>query len=120
MTLVQVSTGRGEFAAADGHVAAVEQLAEGYEQPLTLAITAWYHGLRHLVAGPPRPIRRDYAYDLWWTVRGLLGVAIDDLDRVATAYRHLLPHADLLAGAGSRAGDRTGRAGPRRARRPPR
>jgi DNA-binding SARP family transcriptional activator len=53
------------------------------------------------VAGPPAPIRRDYAYDLNWGVRGLLGVAIDDADRAGAAYEALRPFPELLAGAGS-------------------
>jgi hypothetical protein len=53
------------------------------------------------VAGSPTPIRRDYAYDLNWSVRGLLGVAIDDAQRAGAAYDALSPFPDLLAGAGS-------------------
>jgi hypothetical protein len=53
------------------------------------------------VAGRAAPIRRDYAMDLRWAVRGLLGVALDDPDRVADAHRELLPHSSLLAAAGS-------------------
>jgi DNA-binding SARP family transcriptional activator len=52
-------------------------------------------------AGEPGPIRRDYAFDLNWGIRGLLGVAVDDADRVAGAYRALAPFPELLAGAGS-------------------
>jgi DNA-binding SARP family transcriptional activator len=52
-------------------------------------------------AGPPTPIRRDYAYDLNWGVRGLLGVAIDDADRADAAYKALSPFPHLLAAAGS-------------------
>jgi DNA-binding SARP family transcriptional activator/energy-coupling factor transporter ATP-binding protein EcfA2 len=183
MALAQTSAAQGDLDGADEHIRAVESLADTYEQPLTMAIASWYHGLRELVggrlepaleaygraarqmarlsmwqgegdtvtattacawlsagrmgelaaswdrdstaarsypemyalalaqagrrsearqaAGDPRPIRRDYAFDLNWSIRGLLGVAIDDADRVADAYQALAPFADLLAGAGS-------------------
>jgi hypothetical protein len=52
-------------------------------------------------AGPLTPIRRDYAFDLNYAVRGLLGVAIDDRRRVDAAYAALLPFPHLLAAAGS-------------------
>lgn len=52
-------------------------------------------------AGEPRAIRKDYAFDLNWGIRGLLGLAIDDDDRVADSYQALAPFPDLLAGAGS-------------------
>ncbi len=52
-------------------------------------------------AGVPGPIRRDYAFDLHWGVRGLLAVAVDDPQRAVAAYRELLPYEDLLAAAGS-------------------
>lgn len=183
MALAQTSAAAGDLSSADGHVAAVESLAEAYGQPLAHAIASWYHGLRHVVAGDleaaqtayreserrmarlrmllqvddavtvttacawlavgrmgelvsrwdagsagaqvypelyalalahagrieearefagrPAPIRRDYAFDLNWTVRGLLGIAIDDPPRALDAYRQLLPYAHMLAAAGS-------------------
>jgi tetratricopeptide (TPR) repeat protein len=51
MALAQTDAAGGDLASADQHVAVVETLAETYEQPLTAAIAAWYHGLRHVVAG---------------------------------------------------------------------
>lgn len=67
---------------------------------LALASAGQVHEARR-VAGRPTPIRRDYAYDLNWGVRGLLGVAIDDAERAGAAYEALSPFPDLLAAAGS-------------------
>jgi tetratricopeptide (TPR) repeat protein len=185
MALAQTDAALGDLESADRRIAVVESLAETYEQPLTAAIAAWYHGLRLVVggdlegalaaygkaesmvsrlrmmpgqevgatitvttacawlavgrmgelaatwdegspaarafpelyalalahagrvaeartaAGEPAPIRRDYAFDLHWGVRGLLAVAIDDRQRADAAYRELAPFAHLLAAAGS-------------------
>lgn len=43
------------------------------------------------------PIPRDNFWDLYWAVRGLLGVALDDHERISAAYEQLLPYEDLVA-----------------------
>ncbi|MGF1646151.1 MAG: BTAD domain-containing putative transcriptional regulator [Kineosporiaceae bacterium] len=50
MALAQTDSALGDFESADRRIAAVEDLADTYEQPLTSAIAAWYHGLRRVVA----------------------------------------------------------------------
>ncbi len=53
------------------------------------------------VAGTPRPIRPDYYGRLFLVVRGLLGVAIGDRDRVMEAYEALVPYPDNIVTNGS-------------------
>ncbi|MGN9913868.1 BTAD domain-containing putative transcriptional regulator [Phytohabitans sp. LJ34] len=43
-------------------------------------------------------IRRDYVYDLRWTLRALHALATHDLARARAAYQALLPLEDLIAG----------------------
>ena len=50
-------------------------------------------------AGLPRPIRRDVLWLFMTGVRGLLAIAIDDLERAESAYQDLLPYAARPVGA---------------------
>jgi DNA-binding SARP family transcriptional activator len=50
LVLSQAHVKRADFAAADAHVERVEELARRYDRPLILALVAFYHGLRHVVA----------------------------------------------------------------------
>jgi DNA-binding SARP family transcriptional activator len=53
------------------------------------------------VAGQPVPLSHDRGWLFQTSIRGLLGVAIDDRERAVSAYRALLPCADQPAGADS-------------------
>jgi tetratricopeptide (TPR) repeat protein len=53
------------------------------------------------LAGRPRPIRRDVLWLFNTGVRGLLAIAIDDLERAESAYQDLLPYAARPVGADS-------------------
>ncbi|WP_129838391.1 BTAD domain-containing putative transcriptional regulator [Streptomyces sp. RFCAC02] len=50
---MQAGGALGDLAAADGHAAAVERLAERHERPLAGVFTEWYRALRTAVSGPP-------------------------------------------------------------------
>ena len=53
------------------------------------------------LAARPRPIRRDVLWLFNTGVRGLLAIAIDDLERAESAYQDLLPYAARPVGADS-------------------
>jgi DNA-binding SARP family transcriptional activator len=53
------------------------------------------------VAGQPRAIRQDRHWLLMTSIRGLLGMAIDDRERAESAYQALLPFANRPAGSDS-------------------
>jgi DNA-binding SARP family transcriptional activator len=53
------------------------------------------------VAGQPGPIRLDRHWLLMTSIRGLLGMAIDDRERAESAYQALLPFASRPAGSDS-------------------
>ncbi|HEY2237698.1 MAG TPA: BTAD domain-containing putative transcriptional regulator [Streptosporangiaceae bacterium] len=48
---LQARSGLGDFAAADGHAAALDDLGERHERPLVAVFTAWYRALRAAVSG---------------------------------------------------------------------
>lgn len=53
------------------------------------------------VAARPLPLSHGRGWLFLTAVSGLLGIAIDDRDRAASAYRALLPHSAQPAGAES-------------------
>ncbi|MFS0695427.1 BTAD domain-containing putative transcriptional regulator [Streptomyces nitrosporeus] len=57
---LQALSGLGDFAAADGQAAAVEELAERHERPLALVFTGWYRALRAAVSGDADAERAAY------------------------------------------------------------
>ncbi len=48
---MQARSALGDFAAADGHAAAAERLAERHERPLVGVFTAWFRALRLAASG---------------------------------------------------------------------
>ncbi len=48
---LQARSGLGDFAAADGHAAALDDLGERHERPLIAVFTTWYRALRAAVNG---------------------------------------------------------------------
>lgn len=64
---------------------------------LTLAASGRMEEARE-VAANPRPVRPDFFWLLQTGVRGLLGIAIGDRARAESAYRALLPHAEIPIG----------------------
>jgi DNA-binding SARP family transcriptional activator len=55
----------------------------------------------HAVAGRAVPVSRDRGWLFQTSIRGLLGIAIDDRERAVSAYQALLPYAEQPAGADS-------------------
>src|SRR5690606_18773188 len=51
LVLLECAAARGEFAVADEHAAAADQLARQYDLPAPAAVHAWYVGLRRMIAG---------------------------------------------------------------------
>jgi DNA-binding SARP family transcriptional activator len=50
LVLAQAHAKRADFVASNAQVEKIEQLARRYDHPLILAMVAFYHGLRHVVA----------------------------------------------------------------------
>jgi DNA-binding SARP family transcriptional activator len=48
---LQARSGKGDFTAADGHAAALDDLGERHERPLVAVFTTWYRALRAAVNG---------------------------------------------------------------------
>jgi DNA-binding SARP family transcriptional activator len=73
-----------------------------FMEPYALALTAAGRTAEaRRLAGRPRPIRRDVLWLFNTGVRGLLAIAIDDLERAESAYQDLLPYAARPVGADS-------------------
>ena len=73
-----------------------------FVEPYALALTAAGRTAEaRKLAGRPRPIRRDVLWLFNTGVRGLLAIAIDDLERAESAYQDLLPYAARPVGADS-------------------
>ena len=72
----------------------VSSLSAMFVEPYALALAASGRAAEaRAVAGRPRPIRRDHHWLFMTGVRGLLAIAIDDLERAESAYQSLLPFA---------------------------
>ena len=73
-----------------------------FVEPYALALAAAGRTAEaRAVAARPRPIRRDVLWLFMTGVRGLLAIAIDDLERADSAYQDLLPYAARPVGADS-------------------
>jgi DNA-binding SARP family transcriptional activator len=71
-----------------------------FVEPYALALAAVGRAAEaRAVAARPRPIRRDVHWLFMTGVRGLLAIAIDDLERAESAYQALLPYAARPVGA---------------------
>jgi hypothetical protein len=72
----------------------VSSMSAMFVEPYALALAASGRAAEaRAVAGRPRPIRRDHHWLFMTGVRGLLAIAIDDLERAESAYQSLLPFA---------------------------
>ena len=73
-----------------------------FVEPYALALAAAGRAAEaRAVAARPRPIRPDVLWLFMTGVRGLLAIAIDDLERAESAYQDLLPYAGRPVGADS-------------------
>ena len=73
-----------------------------FVEPYALALAAAGRTAEaRAVAARPRPIRRDVLWLFMTGVRGVLAIAIDDLERAESAYQDLLPYAARPVGADS-------------------
>ena len=72
-----------------------------FVEPYALALTAAGRTAEARKLARPRPIRRDVLWLFKTGVRGLLAIAIDDLERAESAYQDLLPYAARPVGADS-------------------
>ena len=75
-------------------IAAQHSLAGLFPELYALGLAAAGYGAEaRSVAGRPLPLRRDRAWLFLTGIRGLLGIAVDDRERIRSAYDALLPYA---------------------------
>jgi DNA-binding SARP family transcriptional activator len=85
-----------------GELEPPSSMSADFLEPYALALAAVGRTAEaRAVAGRPRPIRRDVLWLFMTGVRGLLAIAIDDLERAESAYQDLLPYAARPVGADS-------------------
>ena len=85
-----------------GELEPPSSMSADFLEPYALALAAAGRTAEaRAVAGLPRPIRRDILWLFMTGVRGLLAIAIDDLERAESAYQDLLPYAARPVGADS-------------------
>ena len=85
-----------------GELEPLSSMLAMFVEPYALALAAAGRAAEaRAVAARPRPIRRDHLWLFMTGVRGLLAIAIDDLERAESAYQDLLPYAARPVGADS-------------------
>ncbi|GII91497.1 BTAD domain-containing putative transcriptional regulator [Sinosporangium siamense] len=90
LVLLECSAARGDFAAADAHVAAAERLARKYGLPAPMAVGAWYAGQRHMIAGDYPRAGVAYREAARMTARAGMLEGRQDLPLITTFCLHLV------------------------------
>ncbi|MDA0636819.1 BTAD domain-containing putative transcriptional regulator [Nonomuraea sp. MCN248] len=90
LVLLECSAARGEFAVADEHAAAADQLARQYDLPAPAAVHAWYVGLRRMIAGDYPAAERAYRDAARLTARAGMLEGRQDLPLITTFCLHLV------------------------------
>ena len=89
VALTGICSSAADFDAADRHADQAARIADRYHLPVIAAMVSIHRARRAAVDG-----NMATAEQLFMTgVRGLLAIAIDDLERAESAYRDLLPYA---------------------------
>ncbi|MFC5815851.1 BTAD domain-containing putative transcriptional regulator [Nonomuraea harbinensis] len=107
LVLLECAAARGEFAAADEHAAAADQLARQYDLPAPAAVHAWYVGLRRMIAGDYPAAEHAYRDAARLTARAGMLEGRQDLPLITAFCLHLVDGraaemVDLLAEAHQR------------------
>ena len=98
LVLLECAAARGEFAVADEHAAAADQLARQYDLSAPAAVYAWYSGQRLMIAGDYAGAERAYRDAARMTARAGMLEGRQDLPLITTFCLH------LVDGAGRRDG----------------
>jgi hypothetical protein len=90
LVLLECAAARGEFAVADEHAAAADQLARQYDLPAPAAVHAWYSGQRQMIAGDYAGAERAYRDAARMTARAGMLEGRQDLPLIAAFCLHLV------------------------------
>ncbi|SDH39045.1 Predicted ATPase [Sinosporangium album] len=90
LVLLECSAARGDFAAADAHVAAADRLARRYGLPAPMAVGAWYAGQRLMIAGDYARAALAYREAARKTARAGMLEGRQDLPLITTFCLHLV------------------------------
>ncbi|RJL32677.1 AfsR/SARP family transcriptional regulator [Bailinhaonella thermotolerans] len=98
LVLMECSAARGDFAAADEHVAAGERLAKQYDLPAPAAVGAWYSGQKLMIEGRYAEAERAYREAARLTAKAGMLEGRQDLPLITTFCLHLVAgRADEMA-----------------------
>ncbi|MGI5274060.1 BTAD domain-containing putative transcriptional regulator [Nonomuraea sp. CA-218870] len=90
LVLLECAAARGDFAVADEHAAAADQLARQYDLSAPAAVHAWYVGLRRMIAGDYPAAERAYRDAARLTARAGMLEGRQDLPLITTFCLHLV------------------------------
>ncbi|MEV5554641.1 BTAD domain-containing putative transcriptional regulator [Nonomuraea wenchangensis] len=104
LVLLECAAARGEFAVADTHAAAADQLARQYDLSAPAAVVVWYRGMRFMITGDYAGAERAYRDAARMTHRAGMLEGRQDLPLITTFCLHLVDGraaemVDLLADA---------------------
>ncbi|WP_188191846.1 BTAD domain-containing putative transcriptional regulator [Nonomuraea sp. SYSU D8015] len=102
LVLLECAAARGDFAVADEHAAAADQLAKQYDLSAPAAVVVWYGGMRLMIAGDYAGAERAYREAARMTERAGMLEGRQDLPLITTFCLHLVDGraaetVDLLA-----------------------
>ncbi|GAA3551562.1 BTAD domain-containing putative transcriptional regulator [Nonomuraea rosea] len=102
LVLLECAAARGEFAVADEHATAADQLAKQYDLSAPAAVVVWYAGQRLMIAGDYTGAERAYRDAARMTARAGMLEGRQDLPLITTFCLHLVDGraaetVDLLA-----------------------
>ncbi|GAA3106429.1 hypothetical protein GCM10020001_025350 [Nonomuraea salmonea] len=90
LVLLECAAARGEFAAADEHAAAADQLAKQYDLSAPAAVVVWYAGQRLMISGDYEGAERAYRDAARMTERAGMLEGRQDLPLITTFCLHLV------------------------------
>lgn len=90
LVLLECAAARGDFAVADEHAAAADQLARQYDLQAPAAVHAWYVGLRRMIAGDYPAAERAYRDAARLTARAGMLEGRQDLPLITAFCLHLV------------------------------
>ncbi|MED7930310.1 BTAD domain-containing putative transcriptional regulator [Nonomuraea sp. LP-02] len=90
LVLLECAAARGEFAAADTHAAAADQLARQYDLSAPAAVVVWYRGMRFMITGDYAGAERAYRDAARMTQRAGMLEGRQDLPLITMFCLHLV------------------------------
>ncbi|MEV4288530.1 BTAD domain-containing putative transcriptional regulator [Nonomuraea bangladeshensis] len=90
LVLLECAAARGEFAVADTHAAAADQLARQYDLSAPAAVVVWYRGMRFMISGDYAGAERAYRDAARMTQRAGMLEGRQDLPLITMFCLHLV------------------------------